>query len=103
MLIKIEGHVIGITEEVDEDVLTDKFLDFMKFNGWAFTGQIIKDQDDFVPQVSDYIDEDITDDESSIKYLMALQEKYFAEGDNINHAKCWKQINELLDGTKDVV
>lgn len=106
MLMKIEGHVIGLAGKLDPNILTDKFLDFMEYNGWSFIGEIVEAtdiQEEIILTQEEYNDEEIIDDIDSIEYLMNLQEKYYAKGDSINHAQCWKRINELLDGTKDAV
>lgn len=99
MLMKIEGHVIGLAEKLDPNILTDKFLDFMECNGWSFIGEIVEAtdiQEEIALTQEEYNDEEIIDDIDSIEYLMSLQEKYYAMGDNINHAKCWKRINSLV-------
>lgn len=103
MLVKIDGHVMGVAGDLTENDLVEKFTAFLAFNGWSFMGSVIKDD---VPEIltqemtitkDTYNDEKIIDDENSVKYLMSLQEKYYAIGDYTNHTACWKRINELLE------
>ena len=109
MLIKIDGHVMGVIGELSENELSEKFMEFMETNGWSFMGSIIKDD---VPEIitqemtitkDTYDDSEIIDNANSIKYLMSLQEQYYAAGDYPKHAECWKKINELLEGPGDVL
>lgn len=95
MLIKINGYVMGIAGELNETILSDKFLDFVDSNGWYFMGSVIEDANENL--VKEDLDSNKIDSANDIEYLMSIQEKYYAQGDNINHSKCWDRINELLE------